>query len=83
MKIDFTSFGDFSTCPAWWRNLVTEATKDLPQQDPEWSNAIIAALQKYGAVMDDIDSWQFNYVMFRDDADFLACILRWDYEDGR
>ena len=83
MEIDFTSFKDFSSCPAWWRNLVTDATKDLPLQDPEWSNAIVAALQKYDAEMDDIDSWIFNHVTFRDDTGFLACVLRWDYEDGR
>jgi hypothetical protein len=82
VKIDFTDFREFSTCPAWWRNLVTDATKDLEQEDPAWSNAIVAALQEYGAVMDDTNSCLFNYVMFEDEMDFLACKLKWDYEDG-
>ena len=82
VKIDFTDFSEFSSCPAWWRNLVTDATKDLEQSDPGWSNAINAALQKYGAKMDELDSWLMNYVIFTDDMDFLACKLKWDYEDG-
>ena len=83
VKIDFTDFSEFSSCPAWWRNLVTDATKDVEQSDAEeWSNAIAVALQKYGAEMNEHDSWLMNCVIFKDDMDFLACKLKWDYEDG-
>jgi hypothetical protein len=82
VKIDFTDWQSFDSCPRWWRNFVITVCKGISglSHDTDIRNKALAdGLAAYNAVMvpeDDYDQ-EIDYIEFETEEDYLAFRIKW------
>lgn len=80
VKVDFTIYNSFATCPAWWRNfvLVTTSVKDLTSDSR--NKLLIEGMAKYHGKMidaDNDDEEDIDNLEFETEEDLNAFKLYW------
>lgn len=80
VKVDFTIYNSFATCPAWWRNfvLVTTSVKDLTSDSR--NKLLIEGMAKYHGKMidaDNDDEEDIDNLEFETEEDLNAFKLFW------
>ena len=82
VKIDFTDWHSFSSCPTWWRNFVLQTCKGISGLSSDSSRrdrALLDGLASHNAIMIIEDSYNQNidYIVFETEEDYLAFKIKW------
>jgi hypothetical protein len=79
VKIDFTNWQCFASCPTWWQSFVDEVCNGLDWfSDRPRDNALKDALKLYNAKMvDSDDGGDMDYLIFDEESDFVAFRLKY------
>ena len=78
VKVDFTCYRDFLSCPTWWRNFVTHTFENL-NKDINEDIQLRSALGKFhGTIIDSMnDVDDIDHLIFENKDDFNSFKLYW------
>lgn len=79
VKIDFTSYKSFATCPDWWRNFVSFTVKGLGSNEAIIGAAIDNGLEKYNALSIDhpTEEGDLLCLVFASQKDYEEFVIYW------
>jgi len=79
VRVDFTTYKGFSTCPEWWRNFVTFTLRGMDSKGIGEKNfALDRGIEKYhGTMIDSEDPEDVDALEFETEEDLNAFKIYW------
>lgn len=75
VRVDFTIYQSFSSCPGWWRNFVTCTTKGKTNREVD--KLIFDGMLKFNGAMIENGADDVEELVFETEEDFNAFRLYW------
>ena len=78
IRVDFTEYQTFNTCPDWWKNFVLDTLKNTSVSWAEKNRLLDDTIAKYnGSIIDDSHPEDVDALEFETEDDFNAFKLIW------